>query len=209
MKVWVIPFHLQKFFVIIKLGKPSRSKHQPEVASLLARRVFEKPKQHRPQRRHSRSGADENRVANRLPRHKVSVRPVKGHTRAFAHVAEIVGEESELYAVQANIEGIIRPRLGNDRIGAGDFAALLLCLHRDKLPRDEVEPRHFLYLEFQMLGSLGKRQGLPQSCREQFMAAHRFLSNSTFLTLASCSPIQAPRLPTAIFYHSPGIVPFF
>ncbi len=91
------------------------------------------------------------------------MRSVKPQGRADFKIAQPVGKEAVVHAIQAKIEGGIRTRRGGDGISAGVLLAIRTrVLDGDKLAGDETKLVRSIDLEFEMLGLRRQQDGLSQ-----------------------------------------------
>ncbi len=117
--------------------------------------------------RDARTGSDKDRVLARLAQCEKSMRPVELDGRPFRQIAKPVGEEAFLHAVEAEIEGCVRPRRRRDGIGACVFLAIGPgMLDRDKLSRNKAELLHALDAKLDVLGLRRQQDGAVHASRE-------------------------------------------
>ena len=164
MEVVVLGRQLFEVMMVVKLSRVASAIDEPDFAA--ASQVFSGAwafvwKERLGETAHrgdSGSGSDEDRVGEWPAEQEESVGAVELNGISFFQVAQEVGEESSLNAVDTNIE-LIASRGGGDGIGAClRFADRVVGDERDKLASFKVEPGHFRDAEFEVktLGRLGE-----------------------------------------------------
>src|SRR5205807_6300964 len=97
---------------------------QPELVSQRPLRPVKEPLDESPYGRNPGAGADENGVLQRITQNEHAMRAMKIDGLPFFYVAQQVGKEAIIHAVQAQVEarGIVRRR--SDGVGTGYLPAL-------------------------------------------------------------------------------------
>src|ERR1022692_2631296 len=160
-EVRVVARDALELVAIIEAVLVARAEDQPVFVSAIALRLLEEPMNDAADWRNASPSGDEDRVRAGLAQGEKSVRAVKLDGRALRQIAQPVGKEAFLYAIEAQIEGRILARRRSDGVRTGVFLAIgPRLLDRDKLPGNEAKFFHSLDAKLEMLG-LRRQQNRP------------------------------------------------
>src|SRR2546423_333157 len=161
MEVRILRCHSLKEFTIKNSFFVAGSKDQPELASLRPLPVGKQPLDETANGRNPSASADKNGVLQRVPQGEHPVGTVKMDGLPLFYVAQQVGKETIIHAVQAQVEaGRIVWRRG-DGVSAGNLPAFFGRYQRKKLSRNKVEAVHLLNGKLQVPGLLRSLDGPP------------------------------------------------
>src|SRR5207237_487016 len=106
-EVRVLSSELQEFLMIVNILLGAASKKKKEAPILMARWIGQEPVQHRTKRRNTCSGCNEDGVAQRRTKNKISERPLTANVLALFHVAQKVRHETVMYSIETEGEMVI------------------------------------------------------------------------------------------------------
>ena len=107
--------------------------------------------EHRAEGSDARAGGDEDRIAHRWPQNKIAEGSLTPNLLAFFHIAQKVGHEAVLHAIEAEREAGILSWRGGNRVSAREFLSLGLdLLERQPLTRHEPKAPRADHFELQV-----------------------------------------------------------
>src|ERR1035437_1911941 len=109
-EVRVVARDALELVAVVEAVLVARAEDQPVLVAAIALRLLEQPLNDAANGRNTGSGGDKDGVRARLAQGEKSVRAVELHGRAFRQIAQPVGKEALLHAIEAQIEGRILAR---------------------------------------------------------------------------------------------------
>ncbi len=172
-KVGMIGGELFEFVAVINILGLAGSEEEPELMILMAFFFGEQPVQHRAEGGDTGSSGDEDGVAKGRTESEISEGTLKGDGGARFEVAEMVGHESVLDAVEAEGDPSVFGGSRSDGVGTGDFFAFGRGgFYGEPLSRDKAEMRESGDFEFDVFGEFRERGRTENAGLEIFELGH-------------------------------------